>query len=149
MVVFGARADAEFRSDGPFVGREGRGGAAARRVVGDAGARELVADLVFERGRVGVVAAPAADDEAQLDAEAEVGDGWLGLDDDYGASTVVVAMVGPGTGRGVVRPVRPVPVPAGGLISREAEVRHGGYENVDKLCEVVSRSVDGMAGRCI
>ena len=42
-------------------------------MVGDAGAGQLGADLVFEAGHGLVVTLAAADDEAELDAEAEVG----------------------------------------------------------------------------
>lgn len=90
-------------------------------MVWDTGAGELFADLVFEAGHGLVVVFPAADDEAELDAEAEVG----GL---YAWRVLTPAMMGADRAGSVV--VRLGFIVATDVAARlrchKGEVRHGG-----------------------
>ena len=70
-VVARARGDAQLAGDGPPLREDGVGGCAGD-VVGDAGACEASADLVQEARDGFVVAAAAADDEAELDAKEKI-----------------------------------------------------------------------------
>lgn len=119
--------DAELAGDGPFAGRDGGGAGAGGDVVGDSGAGELGADLVFEAGGGLVITLAAADDEAEFDAEAEVGRldalGFL-APVVVGASSVVVRL-------GFLVAVVDTAVTAG-LGGHKGDVRHGGQLPVGK-----------------
>jgi hypothetical protein len=100
-------------------------------VVGDAGASELLAELVLEAGHGLVVAFPAAEDEAELDTEAEVGGVYalrLLAPGVVGAGAVVVC------GEFIVATTMMTR-----LRGHIGEVRHGGQWQWSSGCWVVMR----------
>lgn len=122
-VVARVGGDADFACNGPFTGVDGGTGGTGD-MVGDLSTGELVADLIDKASHGLVVALPATDDKAELNAEADVrrldGTGSLLM---VGLAPVV--MVGPDPGWRRVGPVVADTVVAR-LRRDEGDVRHCG-----------------------